>query len=154
MKYQPKFGFDNQVVIDALNEFLSDTYLIYIKAQNYHWNVTGPQFQALHVMFQDQYENLRDAADLIAERVRAMGGVAAGSCSQFNQLSKIKETTQHLAWQEMVLDALQDNADLAINGRGFANKLEALGDKATAHLILDRVNYHEKTAWMLRSILQ
>lgn len=114
----------------------------------------GPQFQALHVMFQDQFENLRDATDLIAERVRAMGGIAAGSCTQFNKLSRIKETTQLLSWQEMVLDALQDNADLALNGRNFADKLEALGDKATAHMILDRVNYHEKTAWMLRSILQ
>jgi len=141
-------------VIKGLKTFLSDTYILYIKTQNFHWNVEGPNFGPLHQLFEDQYIDLRDAADLVAERIRALGSYSPGSCKEFGAEAGVREALGNGAKspEAMLQELARDNRMMANNGRDFARELQKL-DEATAHIILDRVVVHEKAAWMLESSL-
>lgn len=139
-------------IIEGLKTFLSDTYILYIKTQNYHWNVEGPHFGPLHQMFEDQYTELREAVDDIAERIRALGDYAPGSCQEFNKYSKVTETPgRHRSAADMVADLARDHQMIAKHGREFIEEIQKRGDEPTAHFVIERVVAHEKTAWMLHS---
>ena len=134
----------------ALQALLSDTYILYIKTQNYHWNVTGPHFGALHKMFDDQYLELAAANDLIAERIRAVGGYASGSCAEFLSRTRLKEMAGGGGPSEhMIKDLEKDHTQMAEECRDFLEKLDDFDDEVTAQLVADRALAHEKTAWML-----
>jgi starvation-inducible DNA-binding protein len=141
-------------VVDQLSELLSDSYILYLKTQNFHWNVTGPMFTTLHQLFMTQYSELATATDEIAERIRALGAFAPGSFSEFGRRSKITEATGHPSAREMIkaLAADQDTI-VALSHKLFASA-DAAKDQATADLATRRQNVHEKNAWMLRSHLE
>jgi starvation-inducible DNA-binding protein len=144
----------DQAVVDGLQNLLADTYLLYIKTQGFHWNVTGPNFGPLHQMFQTQYEELRDANDLIAERIRAVGGFAAGSCAEFTQNSnRVSEVDQIRGGERMIRGLHEDHAAIANECRIFVGKL-GLRDTITEQLVADRALAHEKMAWILKSHLE
>jgi len=144
----------SEQIIDGLNTMLSDTYILYIKTQNFHWNVTGPNFGPLHKMFEDQYIELRDAVDEIAERVRALGAFALGSCTDFKEHSNLSESVLPKFANEMIEELSKDHTSLAEEAKKFASKLSELDDEVTAHLVLERAMQHQKTAWMLQSHLE
>jgi starvation-inducible DNA-binding protein len=143
----------NQAIIDGLQNLLADTYLLYIKAQGFHWNVTGPNFGPLHQLFQTQYEELALANDLIAERIRAVGGFAAGSCADFTKNSSLNEVSDIPDATNMIRGLYEDHALIADECRSFVEKLDDLDDKITEHLVSDRAMAHDKMAWMLKSHL-
>lgn len=136
-----------------LSQLLADTYLLYVKTQHFHWNVTGSQFQPLHDMFQKQYEALADATDLIAERIRALGATAPGSLQQFLQLATLKETPQVPTSQQMLQILLEDHETLTKTIRSAFPLVEEPEDQASLDLLIIRIQEHEKTAWMLRSLI-
>ena len=145
-------------VVEGLQNLLSDTYLLYIKTQNFHWNVTGPDFGALHTLFQTQYTELSLAVDLIAERIRALGGYAAGSCADFTKYSSLHENTidsvSRSPNQLMMIEQLAaDNEAIAEEARKFIEKVNEVGDESTSNMIADRITAHDKAAWMLKSHL-
>jgi starvation-inducible DNA-binding protein len=144
----------SSAVVDQLSELLSDSYVLYLKTQNFHWNVTGPMFTTLHQLFMAQYTELAAANDEIAERIRGLGAFAPGSFSEFSRRSKVKEATGHPAAKEMIktLAADQDTI-VALSHKLFASA-EAAKDQATADLATRRQTVHEKNAWMLRSHLE
>ncbi len=141
-------------VAEGLSHFLADTYTLYLKTQNYHWNVTGPMFQTLHRMFEKQYTELAKAVDLIAERIRALGIYAPGSYTHFKNLSSIQEETELPKAMRMVEVLTQDHETLIQTVRSVLPAAEEAGDEATADLLIQRLQVHEKTAWMLRSLLE
>jgi starvation-inducible DNA-binding protein len=134
-----------------LAQLLADTYALYLKSQNYHWNVTGPMFRALHLMFEEHYIELRDAVDMIAERIRSLGHPAPASFGEFSRLTKIADGDGSLDAMEMVRGLAQGHESCAATARSVAQTAEAAGDVATADLATVRVETHEKTAWMLRA---
>lgn len=139
-------------IVRALQVLLSDTYILYIKTQNFHWNVTGPHFGALHKMFDDQYLELAAANDLIAERIRAVGGFAAGSCGEFLRHTHLQETAGGSGGPDhvgMIRGLHDDHTQIAEECREFLEKLDDFDDEVTAQLVADRALAHEKTAWML-----
>lgn len=142
-------------VATALNNTLSDTYSLYMKTHAYHWNVTGPQFHTLHVMFEEQYNEMWTALDEIAERVRALGEFAPTSGKQFAELSAIDnaDTTPPKA-AKMVDRLLSDHETLIKRAREGLATAEESGDAASADLLTVRIQTHEKTAWMLRAMTQ
>ena len=142
-------------VIEGLQNLLSDTYILYIKTQNFHWNVTGPSFGPLHKIFDDQYLELAAANDLLAERIRALGGFAVGSCADFTQRSKITESLNGKCsdQNEMIRELYQDHNLVSQECKNFLEALDDADDEATAHMIADRQVAHEKAAWMLKSHL-
>jgi starvation-inducible DNA-binding protein len=145
---------DKKETIVKLKTLLASTYTLYLKTHNYHWNVTGPMFSALHILFETHYTELALAVDEIAERIRALGAKAPGSYSEFEELSLIKESTREPTATEMLKDLTSDQeiiAKLAIEVVGAAS---AVGDEATAGIATDRQSIHEKNAWMLRSHLE
>ena len=139
-----------QNVAKQLSKFLADTYALYLKTQNFHWNVTGPHFDSMHAMFAGQYEDLANAVDEIAERIRILGERAPGSFAEFSQLTDIKEQTAVRA-EEMLKQLLQGHEILIASAREVLASAQAAGDEGTINLIADRMSTHEKTAWMLRS---
>jgi starvation-inducible DNA-binding protein len=140
-------------IADALSRLLADTYTLYLKTQNYHWNVEGPQFHALHTMFEEQYIELRTAVDRIAERIRALGHPAPGSYAEYAGLTKIAEAAPGIAGASDMVDALASGHEmLAGTARTAVGTAEEAGDVATADLATNRVEVHEKTAWMLRAM--
>jgi starvation-inducible DNA-binding protein len=140
-------------IAESLSRLLADTYTLYVKTQNYHWNVEGPQFHALHTMFEEQYIELRDAVDRIAERIRALGVPAPGSYAEFAGLTKIAEAAPGITDAGEMVDALADGHEtLAGTARSAVGTAEEAGDVATADLATSRVEIHEKTAWMLRAM--
>ncbi len=139
-----------QNVAKQLSKFLADTYALYLKTQNFHWNVTGPHFDSMHAMFAGQYEDLAAAVDEIAERIRILGKRAPGSFAEFSQLTDIKEQTAVRA-EEMLKQLLQGHEILIASAREVLASAQAAGDEGTINLIADRMSTHEKTAWMLRS---
>lgn len=142
-------------VADALNNTLSDTYSLYMKTHAYHWNVTGPQFHTLHIMFEEQYNEMWTALDEIAERVRALGVFAPTSGKQFADLSAIDNAdTAPPAAADMVKRLLADHETLIKRAREGLSVAEEAGDAASADLLTVRIQTHEKTAWMLRSLTQ
>ncbi len=141
-------------IVDGLSRLLADTYTLYLKTHNFHWNVTGPMFQTLHLMFETQYTELAQAVDVIAERIRALGSPAPGTYSMFAALSSIKEPDGVPPAQEMIRQLVQDQETVARNARAMFKAVDLAGDEPTADLLTQRMQVHEKTAWMLRSLLE
>lgn len=137
----------------GLSRLLADTYTLYLKTHNFHWNVTGPMFNTLHQMFETQYTELALATDLIAERIRALGHVAPGSYSQFAALSSIPEETGVPSATDMIRQLLDGQEQVVRTARSLFPVVEAVHDEPTADLLTQRIQVHEKTAWMLRSML-
>ena len=143
-----------KTISDGLSRVLADTYTLYLKTHNFHWNVTGPMFQTLHLMFEQQYNELWQAVDIIAERIRALGEPAPGSYAQFSALSSITEETGVPPAEKMIQQLLEGNEAVANMARTVFPIAEEANDQATADLLTDRMQIHEKTAWMLRSLLE
>jgi starvation-inducible DNA-binding protein len=144
---------DRQSIADALVRVLADTYTLYLKTHNYHWNVTGPQFNDLHAMFMTQYTELWTSVDLIAERVRSLGHFAPGSYKAFAKLTSIKEEEDVPPASQMLENLLKGHETVARTCREAFPAAEKPSDQATMDLLTQRLQVHEKTAWMLRSIL-
>jgi starvation-inducible DNA-binding protein len=140
-------------ITEGLSRLLADTYTLYLKTHNYHWNVTGPQFNTLHQMFMTQYTELGLAVDEIAERIRALGSFAPGSYTAFAKLSTIKEANGVPSADEMVADLAADQATIVRTARSVFPHADAASDEPTADLLTQRMQVHEKAAWMLRSML-
>lgn len=138
-------------IADALSVLLADSYTLYLKTQNYHWNVTGPMFPALHAMFETEYLELRDAVDVIAERIRALGRPAPASYEAFGELTSIEEAEKIPEALDMVRDLAAGHETVARTARAVVDTAEPAGDIATVDLATGRVEIHEKTAWMLRT---
>ncbi len=136
-----------------LGKALADTFTAYLKTHNYHWNVTGPTFQQLHTLFQGQYDELHEAVDEIAERVRALGFKAPGSLAAFAKLTSIGEAAEGASAEEMLRDLVATNETLAASLRKAEGELGELGDISSADLMVARVTAAEKAAWMLRATL-
>ena len=142
-----------QEIAGGLNKVLADTYTLYLKTHNYHWNVTGPMFNTLHLMFETQYNELWTAVDLIAERIRSLGEFAPGSYAQFGQLTSISEADGVPEATEMIEDLVNGHEAAARTARAAFEAAEQANDQPTADLLTQRLQAHEKTAWMLRSML-
>ena len=140
-------------IADGLSHLLADTYTLYLKTHNFHWNVTGPMFNSLHLMFETQYNELALAVDLIAERIRALDMPAPGSYSQFAKLSSIKEETGVPDWKEMVKQLVEGQEAVVRTARKLFPAVDAAHDEPTADLLTQRMQVHEKNAWMLRALL-
>jgi starvation-inducible DNA-binding protein len=132
---------------------LADTYTLYLKTHNYHWNVTGPMFNTLHLMFETQYTELALAVDLIAERIRALGFPAPGSYRQFAGLTSIQEDTTVPAAEQMIANLAKDQEAVVRTARSIFPVVDDAHDEPTADLLTQRMQVHEKTAWMLRAML-
>ncbi|PJI38979.1 Dps family protein [Ferrovibrio sp.] len=145
---------ERKKIADGLSRLLADTYTLYLKTHNYHWNVEGPMFQTLHTMFELQYTELALAVDLIAERIRALGHYAPGSYAQYAKLSSIKEETGVPGAQDMIKDLVKGNEAVSKTARAIFPVVEKSSDEPTADLLTQRMQVHEKTAWMLRSLLE
>jgi starvation-inducible DNA-binding protein len=144
---------DRREIAHGLSRLLADTYTLYLKTHNFHWNVTGPMFQTLHLMFETQYTELALAVDLIAERIRALGIPAPGTYSEFAQLSSIKEEKGVPGAQEMIRLLVEGQEAVVRTARQVFPIAERAHDEPTADLLTQRMQVHEKTAWMLRSLL-
>ena len=144
---------DRQAIADGLSHLLADTYTLYLKTHNYHWNVVGPMFNTLHLMFETQYNELALAVDLVAERIRALGAPAPGSYRQYSALSSIEEDTEQPEAMEMVRRLVEGHEAVARTARSVFPAAEGAHDEPTADLLTQRLQVHEKTAWMLRSML-
>ncbi len=145
---------DRQAIAEGLSRLLADTYSLYLKTHYFHWNVTGPMFHSLHQMFEQQYTELAQAVDDIAERIRTLGEVAPGSYSQFAELSSVPETREVPEATEMVRLLVEGNETVVRTARSAFPAAERANDEATADLITERMRTHEKTAWMLRSMIE
>ena len=145
---------DREKVAKHLSKMLADTYSLYLKTHSFHWNVTGPQFNTLHLMFETQYNELWLAADEVAERIRTLDVFSPGSYSQFGKLTAIKEETGVPAWKDMVAQLVEGHEVAAHTARETIRAADAAGDEGTADMVTGRLKDHEKTAWMLRSLLQ
>jgi len=137
----------------GLSRVLADTYTLYLKTHNFHWNVTGPMFSTLHLMFETQYTELALAVDLIAERIRALGFPAPGSYRQFADLTSISEETTVPSAEEMIRQLVKDQEAVVRTARSIFPVVDEAHDEPTADLLTQRMQVHEKTAWMLRSLL-
>ncbi len=136
-----------------LGRLLADTYLLQLKTQNYHWNVTGPMFVQLHALFETQYEQLSEAVDELAERIRALGEPAPGTFRQFKDLASVKEDDSLPEAKEMVRLLAECHEVCARNTRQVIPRADEAGDDVTADLLTERLAAHEKSVWMLRAIL-
>jgi starvation-inducible DNA-binding protein len=146
---------DRAAIAKGLNALLADTYTLYLTTHNFHWNVTGPMFNTLHLMFMGQYTELWNAVDPIAERIRALGFPAAGSYAQFGKLSSIKDApAEPPKALEMVRILVEGHEAVARTARALFPVAEKADDQPTADLLTQRLDIHEKTAWMLRSLLE
>ncbi|HSM00841.1 MAG TPA: Dps family protein [Acidimicrobiia bacterium] len=141
-------------ITGALSRLLADTYTLYLKTQGHHWNVTGPMFPALHAMFEAQYIELRDAVDLIAERIRTLGDRAPAGFKAYGALTSVDETDGSLEALEMVRDLADGHETAVRTARVVVAAAEKADDIATVDLATTRVEMHEKTAWMLRATAQ
>ncbi|QLF94751.1 DNA starvation/stationary phase protection protein [Pseudomonas sp. ABC1] len=144
---------DRAAIADGLAHLLADTYTLYLKTHNFHWNVTGPMFNTLHLMFETQYTELALAVDAIAERIRALGFPAPGTYSAYARLSSIKEDEGIPSAEDMIKLLVQGQEAVVRTARGIFPLLEKVSDEPTADLLTQRMQIHEKTAWMLRSLL-
>ncbi len=138
-------------IVKHLSVILSDTYLLYVKTQNFHWNVESTLFHSLHVMFESQYEELQGAVDVLAERIRALGHFSPGSFAQFSSFGNIKESTKVPSAKDMLKQLLADHELLCREIREAIPVLQKLGDDVSVDTLIERLTQHEKTAWMLRS---
>ena len=140
-------------IADGLSRLLADTYTLYLKTHNFHWNVTGPMFNTLHAMFEEHYLELAPAVDEIAERIRALGCYAPGSYKQFVELSSVAEADGVPSANDMIRQLLTSHETVVRTAREVFPVAEDGNDEATADLLTQRIQLHEKTAWMLRSLL-
>jgi starvation-inducible DNA-binding protein len=141
-------------IANGLSRVLADSYTLYLKTHNFHWNVTGPMFQTLHLMFEGQYNELALAVDLIAERIRALGLPAPGTYKQFIALSAIREEEGVPKAQDMIRRLVEGHETVARTARQAFKIAESVSDQPTCDLLTQRMQVHEKTAWMLRSLLE
>lgn len=139
---------------ESLRNFLANTYTLYLKTQNFHWNVKGPQFFSLHLLFQKHYEELAEAVDEIAERLTSLESHVDGSFSDFNQRSTIKESKGMPSAEQMLQELVEGHETLCTMGRPFIRRFQELEDEVSADLMIKRLTFHEKAAWMLRSHLK
>ncbi|MBC6414867.1 MAG: DNA starvation/stationary phase protection protein [Bdellovibrionales bacterium] len=145
---------DRKKLAEELCKVLAESYILYIKTHAFHWNVEGPMFNTLHIMFEEQYNELFEAVDEIAERIRALGYPAPGSYKSFSKLSSIKESEDQLLAKQMIQELLEGQETLIRTLRNLINLSNKAGDESTSDLATTRMKQHEKVAWMLRSLLQ
>ena len=141
-------------IAEGLSRLLSDTYTLYLKTHNFHWNVTGPMFQTLHLLFETQYTELALAVDIIAERIRALGFPAPGTYSDFARLSSIEETSGVPNAEDMIRLLVEGQEAVVRTARSIFPTVDEVHDEPTADLLTQRMQIHEKNAWMLRSLLE
>ena len=144
---------ERKEIANGLARLLADTYTLYLKTHNFHWNVTGPMFQTLHLMFETHYNELALAVDLVAERIRALGFPAPATYAEFGKLSSIKEEPGVPAAMDMVSKLVQGHEAVVRTARSIFPAAEKSHDEPTCDLLTQRMQVHEKTAWMLRSLL-
>ncbi len=145
---------DRAAISEGLARLLADTYTLYLKTHNFHWNVTGPLFNTLHLMFEQQYNELALAVDLIAERIRALGFPAPGSYATYARLSSIRESEEVPTAEQMIKELVEGQEAVVRTARSIFPAVEQASDEPSADLLTQRMQVHEKTAWMLRSMLQ
>jgi starvation-inducible DNA-binding protein len=145
---------DREKIANGLSHLLADSFTLYLKTHNFHWNVTGPMFNTLHAMFMDQYTELWNALDLIAERIRALGVTAPGTFNEFAKLTVIEESPGKLTAEEMIAQLVAGQEAVIRTARGVFTAVDKAGDQPTADLLTQRMQIHEKNAWMLRSLLE
>ncbi len=145
---------DRATVAAELSKLLADSYTLYLMTHNFHWNVTGPLFNTLHLMFMTQYTEEWQALDAIAERIRALGHFAPGTYAEYAKLSSITETTSVPNAETMIQLLVKGNESVAKTARAALKKADGVDDQPTVDLLTQRLDIHEKNAWMLRSLLQ
>jgi starvation-inducible DNA-binding protein len=145
---------DRKQIVEGLSRLLADSYSLYLKTHSYHWNVTGPMFQTLHTMFMTMYNEQWLAVDLIAERIRALGELAPGSYAQFTALTSVAPTQGSPNATEMIRDLIEGQATVVRTARALFLVAEKANDQPTCDLLTQRMQVHEKYAWMLRSLLE
>ncbi len=145
---------DRKPVAEALGRLLADSYTLYLKTHNYHWNVKGPMFNTLHTLFETQYTELALAVDEVAERIRALGAPAPGSYAAFSRLTRIEEEEGAPSAVQMLENLAADQQTLTQTAEQVRQAAEAAGDEASVDLAVTRISVHEKNAWMLRSHLE
>ena len=145
---------DRHDIADGLSRMLADTYTLYLKTHNFHWNVTGPMFQTLHLMFMTQYTETWNAVDLVAERIRALGFPAPGSYKQFAALTSIKDSDGVPNAKDMIRQLVEGQETVVRTARDVFKIAEKANDQPTADLLTQRMAIHEQNAWMLRSLLE
>ncbi len=141
-------------VIENLSRFLASTYVLYVKTQNFHWNVRGPRFHALHTLFEEQYRDLQDAVDTIAERIRALNHLSPGSMSEMLKLSQLSEAESSLTEDEMLSELAKDHETISRFLTEQIPLAQKEKDEGTADIYIERLRVHDKAAWMLRSHLE
>lgn len=144
---------ERREIAQGLSKLLADTYTLYLKTHNFHWNVTGPMFRTLHLMFEEQYNELALAVDLIAERIRALGFPAPGTYKEFAALSSIGEEDGVPSAEDMIRKLVEGQEAVVRTARSLFSIVDQANDEPTADLLTQRMQVHEKTAWMLRSLL-
>jgi starvation-inducible DNA-binding protein len=143
-----------QKIADELMHFLADTYALYLKTQNFHWNVAGPNFYSLHSMFEEQYTALAAAVDMIAERIRALKCSVPASFSQFMKLTSLKEENGIPTTKDMLKHLMKDHETIVQHAYIVMTKAQKAHDEATTDMLIERIRDHEKTIWMLRSSIE
>ena len=144
---------EREEIAQGLCRLLADTYTLYLRTHYFHWNVTGPQFRTLHLMFEEQYNELWTAVDMVAERIRTLGYPAPGTYSEFAKLTSIEEVVGVPAATDMIKLLVEVHEAVCRTARALLAPADAAADESTADLVTQRLQVHEKTAWMLRSLL-
>jgi len=144
---------DRAAIAEGLSRLLADSYTLYLKTHNFHWNVTGPMFNTLHLMFETQYTELALAVDQIAERIRALGFPAPGSYADFSRLSSISEAQGVPTAEDMIRELVEGQEAVVRTARATFPVVDRVSDEPSADLLTQRMQVHEKNAWMLRSLL-
>jgi starvation-inducible DNA-binding protein len=147
-------GGDREAIAEQLSKVLADTYFLYLKTQNYHWNVTGNLFHSLHELFEEQYTEMASSIDVIAERIRALGFRAPGSFEEFSELTVIDENRSRIDAHEMVRQLAADNEQAVLTAQEALKPANKVGDEASIDILTERLRAHSKAAWMLRSLIE
>lgn len=143
-----------EVIGNSVSKLLAESYTLYLKTHKYHWNVTGPMFQTLHLMFEQHYNDMALAVDEIAERIRVLGLKAPGSYTEFSKLSEVKEDPSvDVSAEQMIANLLADHEQVVRTAKSVLPLLDGANDEGTNSLMGARIEYHEKTAWMLKSLI-
>ena len=145
---------DRAAIAKGLSRLLADTYVVYLKTHNFHWNVEGPMFQTLHQMFMEQYTETWNAIDLVAERIRSLGHYAPGTYKEYLELARVKETPGQPRAEQMVRLLIEGQEAIVRTAREVLPIAEQADDQPTLDLLTQRMQVHEKNAWMLRSLLK
>jgi starvation-inducible DNA-binding protein len=145
---------ERKKIVTGLSALLADSYTLYLMTHNFHWNVTGPQFNSLHIMFMNQYTEQWNALDVIAERIRALGFPAPGTYKEFVKLASIKEVEGVPKANDMIRHLVAAQEATARTARKLFDTVDKANDQPTADVLTQRIDVHEKTAWMLRSLLE